>query len=319
MNKKISIVVPVYNVEKYLERCIKSLINQSLKDIEIILVNDGSTDRSLEICNKYAQIDKRITVINKKNGGLSDARNEGFKYVNSDYVWFVDSDDYIEIDSCKSLYSIIKEKKPDIISFMYNEIIAGEIKNKRNYTNDIKELSFEEAYSIYLQDKGIGNSSWGKIFKKNIVEGIKFPIGKKAEDLATTYKFLEKAEKIILLDKALYNYDRRDDSIMGQNSIDLWIDAYKFSKEKYYWEIERIIKVIPQLRKEAQSRYFNNIIILFIKLSLNKKDKYKELLSECNMEISKIDYEYLKLKSKVVYKIYRLNPKLLVFILKNKF
>ena len=319
MNKKISIVVPIYNVEKYLERCIKSLINQTLKEIEIILVNDGSTDSSPEICNKYAERDKRIIVVNKKNGGLSDARNEGLKYANSDYVWFVDSDDYVEIDSCESLYSIIEEKKPDIISFMYNEIISGEIKNKRNYMNDIKELSFKEAYSIYLKDKGIGTSSWGKIFKRNIIEGIEFPIGKKAEDLATTYKFLEKAKKIIILDKALYNYDRRDDSITGQNSIDLWIDIYKFSKEKYYWEIERIIKIMPQLKKESQSRYFNNIIILFIKLSLSKNDKYKELLNECNIEISKIDYEYLKLKSKVVYKIYRLNPKLLVLFLKNKF
>ena len=112
---KISIVVPIYKVEQYLDKCVNSLVNQTYKEIEILLVDDGSPDRSPKMCDKYAQEDPRIKVIHKVNGGLSDARNFGLKEVVGEYVLFVDSDDYIDVDTCEKFVSIMKDNKPDIV------------------------------------------------------------------------------------------------------------------------------------------------------------------------------------------------------------
>ena len=133
---KVSIIVPIYNVEEYLVKCLDSLVNQTLKEIEIICINDGSTDNSLEILKAYAQKDDRITVINKKNSGVSDARNTGLEMANGEYVMFVDSDDYLEIQTCQSIYEKIKKDNSNLLIFNYF-LVTQETKHRAKELDNI--------------------------------------------------------------------------------------------------------------------------------------------------------------------------------------
>ena len=253
--EKISIIVPVYNVEKYLEKCLKSIISQTYKNLEIIVVNDGSIDNSLEICKKFEKIDKRIKVIDKENGGLSDARNAGLKIATGDYIGFVDSDDYIAEDMFETLGKLLKEHNAEISIVSYYEMMDNRLLDvQKDGTLDI--MNKEEAIKELLIDKKIQSYAWNKLFKKEIFEGIIFPTGKNFEDIATTLLLFEKADKIVRLEEPKYFYLRRNDSIVGIRNyktyldyIEVIIDKYNYLKGKYpsieeYNEYNLIINII---------------------------------------------------------------------------
>ena len=253
--EKISIIVPVYNVEKYLEKCLKSIISQTYKNLEIIVVNDGSIDNSLEICKKFEKIDKRIKVIDKENGGLSDARNAGLKIAAGDYIGFVDSDDYISEDMFETLGKLLKEHNAEISIVSYYEMMDNRLLDvQKDGTLDI--MNKEEAIKELLIDKKIQSYAWNKLFKKEIFEGIIFPTGKNFEDIATTLLLFEKADKIVRLEEPKYFYLRRNDSIVGIRNyktyldyIEVIIDKYNYLKGKYpsieeYNEYNLIINII---------------------------------------------------------------------------
>ena len=253
--EKISIIVPVYNVEKYLEKCLKSIISQTYKNLEIIVVNDGSIDNSLEICKKFEKIDKRIKVIDKENGGLSDARNAGLKIATGDYIGFVDSDDYISEDMFETLGKLLKEHNAEISIVSYYEMMDNRLLDvQKDGTLDI--MNKEEAIKELLIDKKIQSYAWNKLFKKEIFEGIIFPTGKNFEDIATTLLLFEKADKIVRLEEPKYFYLRRNDSIVGIRNyktyldyIEVIIDKYNYLKGKYpsieeYNEYNLIINII---------------------------------------------------------------------------
>lgn len=217
MSLKVSIIVPIYNISKYLEKCIESVISQTYKNIEILLVNDGSTDNCLEICKKYKKLDKRIKIINKKNGGLSDARNAGLKCASGEYIFFLDGDDFISKDTIEYLVSLLEERNADVCVCNYFLHYPDTRENfiKEKFVEDVViEYSLESALIDMLDvNKSFGWCAWNKLYKKNILTNFEYPYGKLYEDIGTTYKAICNSKKIVFSSKALYYYVQNPKSI----------------------------------------------------------------------------------------------------------
>ena len=234
MSELISIIVPVYNVEKYIDKCINSIINQTYKNIEIIIVDDGSKDNSGIICDKLKEKDNRIKVIHKENGGLSDARNSGLKIAKGEYIGFVDSDDYIKEDMFETLYNLSKKYNSEISIISYYEIYKEKIISVRD-SKKIEELSKIDAIKELLIDTKIQSYAWNKLFRRNLFNDIKFPTNKNFEDIATTLLLFEKANKVVLLEDPKYYYVRRDDSIVGKRNYKTYKDYLDVIYDKYIY------------------------------------------------------------------------------------
>lgn len=231
----ISIIVPVYQVEEYISQCIESILKQTYTNLEIILVDDGSEDRSGEICDKYAEDEQRIRVIHKLNGGLSDARNAGLAVAAGEYIGFVDSDDWIEPGMYETLYSVL-EHKGDIAvcNYYYDDV------GKERVVMCGKEGMFDtySALEKLIADE-TPNYAWNKLYHKDIFEGILFPQGKKFEDVAIMYLLFERADTICFLDKPLYHYRYRQSGIIGNKSVSGMLDYCEFRIDRYrYFEVK---------------------------------------------------------------------------------
>lgn len=218
MDPLISVIVPIYNVEKYLRKCIESIINQSYKNLEIILVDDGSTDSCGSICDEYAKIDKRIKVIHKENGGLSDARNMGIEAAGGDYLMFIDGDDYINEKMAEILYQRIKKDNTDLA--MCNLFIVdekGKDIKERNYDMPLKDgiITSDEAVLGLLGNKnGYYVSPCNKLYNRKVFNKIRFPFGKKYEDAFIMHMIFINCQKISCVSKPLYCYVQRIGSAM---------------------------------------------------------------------------------------------------------
>lgn len=216
-NELISVILPIYNVELYLNECIESVIGQSYKNLEIILVDDGSTDQSPYICDEYAKIDSRIKVIHKENGGLSDARNVGIQTSSGSYIALVDSDDLIARDFIKDLYTCCKESNSMIATCLYSKFSnIEEISYSGNqFTKQI--LSGRELIKKIYQGQagGFGFVAWNKLYDRRLFDIIQYPVGRIYEDTFTTYKLYLNSNQIALLYKSLYFYRIRSESIMS--------------------------------------------------------------------------------------------------------
>ena len=196
---KVSIVIPIYNVEKYLKKCIDSIINQTYENLEIILVDDESPDNCPKICDDYKTIDSRIKVIHQKNQGLSGARNTGLKEATGKYIMFQDSDDTLENNSIEKLYQAIKKYNAKIvIGGRYYDFEDGSVvcKYKERFT---KKYNFEEAIEEMNRFYYYDMSACGKMFEKELFHNIEFPIGKLCEDYFIMYKLFEKAQFVIFV------------------------------------------------------------------------------------------------------------------------
>lgn len=209
----ISIIVPIYKVEPYLRKCLESIIGQTYCHLEIILVDDGSPDSCGEICDEYAAKDERITVIHQENTGLPAARNAGLDIANGDYIMFVDSDDWIEKETCACLIAIAQQHGADMVCFGYNEIgLSGNI--NRWFYNEPGEIEKKEMIRLIISGTAcISDVCWNKLYSRKLFENIRFPVGKMHEDFGTTYRLVHLAQKIYVSDSVLYNYVRNKGSI----------------------------------------------------------------------------------------------------------
>ena len=233
-----SIIVPVYHVEKYLQRCVESIINQTYRDIEIILVDDGGNDKCPEMCDRYAEADKRIKVIHKKNGGLSDARNAGLDIATGDYIIFVDSDDYIESDTCQKLLSFTIEN-PDII--IGDAIVEGGV-NRLKHIEYKGHIDGNTYIFKAMKARRAPMAAWLNIYNRSflIKNGLKFKYGILHEDEEFTPRALLCAKKIALSGVNFYHYIIREDSITTKNNKKKnLIDFYSTCEE-----LEKIYKKI---------------------------------------------------------------------------
>lgn len=230
MQPLISIVVPVYNVEKYLNKCINSLVNQSYKNLELILVNDGSKDKSGNICDEWKSKDNRIKVIHKENGGLSSARNVGMDCANGDFISFVDSDDWVDKKFIECLYNQLEINHADIAACTI-------VKSYKNYDElqpiNQKKVRFtkEEALDTLLSGRDFCAVAWNKLYKKNIIGNVRFPVGKIHEDEFFSYRVIANANILVLVPDAKYFYRQRSGSIMQEWSI-AHLDVLEAFKER---------------------------------------------------------------------------------------
>ena len=248
----ISIIIPVYKVEKYLEKCIQSVINQTYENLQIILVDDGSPDNCGKICDEYAKKDHRIEVIHKSNGGLSDARNKGLEIAKGEYIGFIDSDDYIESDMYEVLYNLLKQYNAYVSICNFYTVSQGKIAIK-NAENGIKEYNRIEILKEVLLDNNIQSYAWNKLYKKELFDEIKYPVGKKYEDIGTTFYLLEKCNKVVVTGKPEYYYINRQDSIVNNVTETTITDYIELIMQRYDY-IEENIKELSSYNKDYLKR-----------------------------------------------------------------
>ena len=229
---KLSVIVPVYNVEQYIHKCVDSILSQTYADFELVLVNDGSPDNCGKICDEYASKDNRVKVIHKKNGGVSEARNVGLDVATGEYISFIDPDDWIDKDMYEQTIGYMDDNDLDIVCFDVEEVRTNKSFVRYKYNGDKSFTSHEALYEILID--GIDNSPCNKIYKKYTWEGVFFPVGRRFEDVATIYKTFHNANMVGYMRKAYYHYFRREGS-----AIALSFDAQRRSenfigyKERY--------------------------------------------------------------------------------------
>lgn len=274
----VSIIVPVYNVEKYLKQCIDSIINQTYINTEIILIDDGSTDNSGKICDDYAKKDNRIKVIHKKNEGISATRNRGIDEAYGEYISFVDSDDYIDKDMISILCEDIENNNADIaVCDYYVQEDTKQIKKiKKDDIHNVKTLLPSEALKKCFQ-KEFEFYLWNKMFKKTLFNGIKFPNGKNSEERYTLPKLIDNSKKIIFDSEKLYYYRIRKDSIIHSNDK---INCDALDADNYL--VQYIEKNHKEIENEAKKSLINTNLAIYNKIYLNKKNDLKTIQLICN-------------------------------------
>lgn len=267
----ISVIVPVYNVERYIRQCVESILEQTYADLEIILVDDGSTDGSGSICDEYKLKDDRVVVIHKCNGGLSDARNAGLDIARGEYIGFVDSDDYIEPDMYEVLYKNCERYAADLAAARFVKFnTQGEV--RKNFTENIEVFSREEMLRLFIvgdRRYEITMSVWDRLYKRELISDLRFPVGKCYEDIVFSTKVIEKSKINVYIDRALYHYRLREDSISGEDFND-------YNRAP--------LRIITDLIPELERR------ILF----LDEKGE-KELADECRYQYIDNMFKYLTL------------------------
>lgn len=299
-NKLVSIIVPIYNVEKYLEKCVCSILNQDYNNLEVILVNDGSTDKSLEICERLQKKDNRIKIINQKNLGVSAARNNGFYYSKGDYICFIDSDDIIEIDMVSTLVKLLQENECEVANC--NIHIIEKDKTERNfYTNkNIKIYNSSELKKYFLLGK-VSHACWDKMYKREVLEKVNFVLNSTSEDRYFCWKLYKTINKMVVTSKVGYHYIRKNENSITSRPLSL----------KNISRIEEALNVkndvllhYPELYDEWEYYYLNgldNLASKFIEQKIKKDDKlykyYEFIILELEI-ILKHSNPYIDVKRK---------------------
>ncbi len=254
---KISIIVPVYNVEEYIHRCIDSILAQTFTDFELILVNDGSPDQCGKICDEYAKKHNRIKVIHKKNGGLSDARNAGLDISQGDFIGFVDSDDYIEHDMYEKLIEACKEYNSKLAMCGRYKVLGEELKPMFSFKGH-KIWESREAIEKLLTWDNIDSSACDKLFSRNLFEELRFPVGKYNEDIYIMTQIIHQAGKIVHIGDAKYYYFHRTDSITTEKFSEKKLDLLEANQKVS----ELVKKYYPHLEMKVESFNLKGIIYL---------------------------------------------------------
>ena len=302
----LSVIVPIYKVEKYLTRCLNSLLIQDLEHVEFILVDDGSPDCCGEICEHYANLDSRFKVFHKENGGLSSARNYGIDHSSGEYIMFVDSDDWVSSDFCRTAYSAALEHKSDLVMFDY-QVVSSDNEIKPHY-HDRKEgkCSWQEGIDLLLGQVGV--YAWNKLYKRSLFEGIRYPEGRLFEDSPTTWKLICKAENVYYIENTLYFYYMRSDSILHQTSIKALQDRFEMKKQFF--------DGVTELGYSSDKiTYVLSPIVLgyAVKVKRNSADSVSEQVYNILNSYNRVP-ENLSWKQKIIMFIYMKNTNLFDFL-----
>lgn len=312
MKDKISVIIPVYNVSDYLERCLNSVINQTYNNLEIILVNDGSTDNSGAICDEFANKYNIIKVIHKKNGGLSDARNVGLKIATGKYIAFLDSDDWIDLDYYEKLYSKMIEYDSDIsiIGFFWAQ---DNNFNKSPFYLEDKIFTSDEAINELVKDELLTSHVWNKLFKRELWNDIEFPYRKSYEDVFVMHKVFAKANKIAIISDFKHYYFMRNDSIIHTQSTKNLIDEFLAFKTRY----DDLKDSYPHIKNYMVNSMFNPIMKMYClyHLTNEEKKKYKFEVQQINSILKNREIKkYLSKKRKLFFT----SPRIYSLAIKSK-
>lgn len=259
----ISIIVPVYNAEKYLGETIQSIMNQDYHDFELILINDGSKDRSLDICNEFAQKYSQIRVINQKNSGVSAARNRGLAEAKGEFIAFADADDLLEKDMLSVLIKCANEHGADVVSCGAGLVEDGKIVKEEYGTNTLKTYDMNEALKFFLIGDKVNIGVWTKLFKKELISDITFSEDKKInEDKLFIFDALMKVNKFVVHDVTKYLYCKREESATTRAFDDRWFDSLDIADEIF----ERIGKEKKELLKYAHVNQIKSYYWILLKM-----------------------------------------------------
>lgn len=306
MNSLISIVVPIYNVEQYLQKCVDSLINQTYKNLEIILVDDGSPDNCPKICDEYAKQDSRIKVIHKENGGLSDARNAGMNIATGEYISFIDSDDWIKSEMIEDMYNRMIEDNSDLVSsgVLWVDENGAEIRNATVSENCV--LNTEQAMAELINDGKLKQHVWNKLYKADLIKNIPFDKGKYHEDVFWSYKVIGEAERISIEKNSYYFYVQRSESIMGEKYSAKRLDALDAMELR----CEYIKEKFPNLYNNALTIYIGSCMYhLQLALSVGTdKDVIRNIKSRISYRKNGNVFENLAGKQKLWMHMFVLMP-----------
>lgn len=262
MEPLISVIVPIYNVEPYVRRCVDSLLAQSYRNLELFLVDDGSTDGSGRICDAYAARDARVRVIHKKNGGLSDARNAALDVMQGDYVAFVDGDDWVSPYYVANLYKALKKVDADIAVSCFEEVFEGKAvqTSPSEQLQGCTSLTREEALRKMLYQDGLECSAWGKLYYKKYFASLRYPVGKLYEDIPVTYAVMRQIDRAAYLQNVDYYYFQRASSIQNAAFNPRKMDGV----EHCCAMMENVKRDFPRLGRAAECRYLSTVCnILF--------------------------------------------------------
>ncbi len=305
MNPLISVIVPIYNVEKYLARCVDSIVNQTYKNLEIILVDDGSPDRCPQMCDDYAEKDSRIKVVHKKNGGLSDARNAGMAVATGEYISFIDSDDYVSDDFFECLLDVMNKENSDIaecsVVKFYDDNRFDEISDDLS----VKTYDTQDAISALIAENPFHQHVWNKLYKTELVKDIPYAVGKLNEDEFWTYRVFGRANKVARLNKTMYYYFQRSSSIMGVSYNIRRLDALegKANRQKY------IENNFPDLSTQAKIDLYGSCMFAYqsVLKFMSGADKKKALeLIRKYRKMYNLSFDEIKLADKSARKYFYL-------------
>lgn len=316
---KVSIIVPIYNVEEYLPKCIESCLAQTFTDFELILVNDGSKDNGVAICHEYEKKDTRIQVLDKPNGGLSDARNAGMKIATSPYIYFLDSDDFIEPTLIEKCVKRLEETNADMVIFdVYQYFMKTNAKEiiRNGYANNLC-VNVNDEPEVLTK---VLNAAWNKMYKLSLFKdnNIEYPVGYYYEDLGTTYKLMLKANKICFINEPLYDYlaDRPGNITQQFN-------------QKTYHIIDMANEIVEYYKKENEFDKYKNELMFITGVNImeclkktrniNDEKAVNQFIDDCFSYIHKTFPEFPKCKYEICRQkndwIYA-NPKILKLYLK---
>lgn len=295
MLPKVSVIVPIYNVEKYIVRCIDSIINQTYKNIEIILVDDGSPDKCGEICDEYLKKDSRIKSLHKENGGLSDARNYGMKYATGDYTVFLDSDDWLKENMIETLVNISIENSADVVQSAFYYAYDKHMLLDERYYKEGKEpivLNNKELMKELVINERVKNFAWGKLYKTNLIKDIPFKKGVLFEDIFWAHKVMSKVNKYVIVHTPMCYYLQRADSIVATYTIRN-LDILKGLKERHDFIKDNYSELINESYKLILTTNLMHYNLLIV-----NRDKDKDGVNRKEIE-KYIKDNYMKLKKSI--------------------
>lgn len=310
-NPLISIIAPVYNVEDYLDRCVESIVNQTYSNLEIILVDDGSTDSSGKMCDEWKENDKRIIVIHKDNGGQGEARNYGLDIATGDYIGFVDSDDLISNIMFAELVDIAVQYQADLVGcrhVIFDDQRAPDFDNN-NYNGQLLIMSRDEALEDIIREKHFESTVWNLLVKADIAKNVLFDVGKIHEDILWPFRVILKSNSIYFLEKRLYAYYQRCGSTMNSRYSAKRFDALDALETR----AETIKSVNPDLYHITTRAYLGACMYHYQSLCREKKSKeyenYKSILHKrfCEGDLKAL-YNRLDLKYKIWFSMFILCP-----------
>ncbi|AQW84939.1 glycosyltransferase, family 2 [Campylobacter pinnipediorum subsp. pinnipediorum] len=318
-NIKVSFLVAAYNIEKYIKECIDSLINQTLKDIEVIVINDGSTDKTLEILESYE--DKRLKIITQENQGLSSVRKNGTKLAQGEYVIFIDGDDFVKDDYAEKAYNIAKEQCADMVITDYYEYYGRTLHTQKymkdcnlltnkQINNKISIVDKNDCLNSILSGKIVKNAIWNKIIKTDIIKQVEFPIGIfLSEDFCTTTKNIFLSNKIVKLNEAFYYYRRGDTNMssVARISYSGFVDFYYVCADITDFLIKTNFNYSQELINKIQQMKIKRVYIEFLRFYPNlQNENYVKLLKFIKENISEIfeydEFKKIRLKYKILLK-----------------
>lgn len=291
----LSIIVPVYNVNKYLDKCIQSILSSSYNNIELLLIDDGSTDNSLIICKKWAQTDNRIQVIHQDNSGAGAARNKGLEIAQGDFITFVDSDDYINQNM---YFELIKHFDDDVDIVECDYVLAyDDYAHFKQDNNLIEHFSMKEAMKLHIEDKMFKQLIWNKVYRKSILKNVIFPLEKKIDDEYWTYKAIGNSKNLVHVHKEYYAYRQQNQSVMHSLKISNRLEAIdsKICRHNY------IVNYVPELKNISLINLWQSCLYQEQACSLSNqitkeiKDYFKKVLLEYPLDLSVVENKKLKL------------------------